>query len=103
MLHEGEDPARSKDTLNLRQHERRIWNGAQCKEADDSIKTRISKGQGAARGLHNFGWNANPRRRRQNRGVVIEVGLYAPPSDGPRKITEARIPAWTDLKNVPVE
>ena len=33
----------------------------------------------------------------------MAVGLYAPPSDGPRKTCEARIPAWTDLENVPVE
>jgi hypothetical protein len=35
--------------------------------------------------------------------VVIEVGLYAAPSDVPRKIAEAWIPAWTELENVPVE
>jgi len=34
---------------------------------------------------------------------VIEVGLDAPPSDAPRKIAEARVPAGTDLENVPVE
>jgi hypothetical protein len=103
MLHEGENPARSKDTPNLRQRDRRIWNRAQRKEADHRIKTRISKRQGAARCLYKLGWNADPRRSRQNRGVVIDVGLYAPPSDGLRKITEAWIPAWTDLENVPVE
>ena len=34
---------------------------------------------------------------------MTAIGLYAPPSNGLRKITEAWIPAWTELENVPVE
>jgi len=103
MLHEGEDAARSKNTPNFRQHDRRIRNRAQRKEAYDGIKVGMWKGQGASRRLHNFGWNASRRCSRQKRRVVIEVRLYAPPSDGSRKMAKAWICTWTDFENVTLE